>query len=148
MGTLWRSPEFSLSVAFSSLTFCSMNSDHFTLSGSSVLPPQLEESTGFCLSVLWPENSLKIISWGHRRAQTCLFLISQDQCPSLPNVQGFENYCFIYFVCLGFFLGLFVLDISVNLVSARPSWLEAGVSDPWISTTSFHLRVYALETLT
>ena len=48
---------------------------------------------------------------------------SRDQCTLLPNVQNFENHCFIYWV---YFLIDFVCVVSsvrVNLVHITSSWL-------------------------
>lgn len=54
---------------------------HLLNSGSPVFP----------LSVLWPENTLKAISWGHPWTHTVSFPSLKGHCPSLPDAQYFPQ---------------------------------------------------------
>lgn len=49
----------------------------------------------------------------------------KDHCPSLPDGQCLENYCFIYFVQF-----LVVSIWRIDLIPVTSSWLEAGFSTP------------------
>lgn len=43
-----------------------------------------------------PGNTLKTGNWSNCRAHLCCFLSFRDHCPSLPDVQCFGNYYFLY----------------------------------------------------
>lgn len=60
---------------------------HLLNSGSPVFP----------LSVLWPENTLKAMSWGHHWTHTVSFPSLKGHCPSLPDAQYFphNSSCFL-----------------------------------------------------
>lgn len=49
----------------------------------------------FLLSILWPRNVLKAVSWGSHRPYLVCFLSLRDHCPTLPNAKCLENYCFM-----------------------------------------------------
>lgn len=126
-GCLWIS-EISLCEALWSLGFSAADFSCLGLLRGTASYPQPGLSTGIRLgpppgSVAW---KLRVMSWGNPGPHLILILSLRDCCPSLFNV--FENYWFMYFVCI-IIIFLVVLSKRVNLVPIIPSWMEMEVSE-------------------
>lgn len=99
-----RSIEFFLCAALSSPVLYTANSSCFGLpripvpcsmsstKGGLSVPP------GFHLLSLWPGIFPCVASSDSCRAHLVSLAFLRHHCPSLPDVQCFENHCFIYFV--------------------------------------------------
>lgn len=55
----------------------------------------------------------------HLQGSLHFFFFLKDHCSLLPDVQCFEDHCFLYFIII-----LVVWGGRVNLVLVTPSWLE------------------------
>lgn len=114
-------PQNSLFAPHSPL-FCPVNSIHCSLPRPLAGSSQPGDSTGLGLDTLSLQREQKTFKLEQSLSLPCLFSSLNDCCPSLPDVQSFENCYFICFV-LGFLV--VVSGGKVNLVSVILSWLEA-----------------------
>lgn len=97
--TLWKSPEFSLSAALSSLALCPANSSQLASSDSQLHllnPGGFPGFIWFILPAWWPGNSLQAV-WA-MVGFTCVLCLLRSQ--TLPDNQCLENLYFLHFVIL------------------------------------------------
>ena len=118
----------------------------FGLLGHSALFPHLGEATGFAQvlpTVLWPENSLKALSWVSNRVHLICFSSLQYYCPLIPDdpmfwktgisnilLEGERQYCKRrrrWVASIG----------KTNVVPLTPSWAKA---DPLFCVNNTSLK--------
>lgn len=104
-GALWRSPEVSSWATLFFSVLCPAHCSCLCLCRCSAPSPHYRVSSGVPLPVLWPQNSLKAISWGYIVLMPCVscllgFIILHCLISSIlwTLVISFLNYanCFIY----------------------------------------------------